>query len=92
MERAKAGKACTMWFTKVEDLADHIFKNIPIWEAKTNDFVLKSVKMKNIVQLKDKFRADQERKDMYQGDWYSFKEVEYGKWILRGNFLYVLAY
>lgn len=84
LEREKAGKACTMWFTTPEALAQHIYNNIPAWEAKTKDFVLKSVKLTNTLQIKSKLRPDEERMDMYQGDWYFFKELEKGKWILRG--------
>lgn len=87
LEREKAGKACTMWFTNPDALVHHVFDNIPAWKAKSSDFVLKSVKLKNSLQIKDKLKPDQERKDMYQGDWYYFREVEYGKWILRGMYI-----
>lgn len=87
LEREKAGKACTMWFTNPDALVQHVFNNIPAWEAKSSNFVLKAVKLKNSLQIKDKLKPDQERKDMYQGDWYYFREIEYGKWILRGNSL-----
>lgn len=88
LERQKAGKACTMWFTNFEDLFQHVFDNIPAWERRTESFTLKAVKLINQVQIKDNWKPDEERINMYQGDWYDFKELEHGKWILRGKLYY----
>ncbi|CAH1118614.1 unnamed protein product [Phaedon cochleariae] len=84
-EKEKGGRACTMWFTKLDDLVEHVFDKIPPKVGNEEDFALKSVKINNSIQIKDKLRPDDERNDVYAGDWYDFLETEHGKWIMRGT-------
>ncbi|XP_074039685.1 uncharacterized protein [Leptinotarsa decemlineata] len=84
-EKEKSGRAYTMWFTKLDDLLDHIYNNIAPKVGKKESFILKSVKITNTPQLKEKIEPWEDRNDVYSGDWYDFMEIEYGKWILRGT-------
>ncbi|KAG5865092.1 hypothetical protein JTB14_025599, partial [Gonioctena quinquepunctata] len=84
-EREKSGRACTMWFTTLDDLVEHILNNIPPKERVKESFVVKSIKMTNTPQMKIKIEPGEERDDLYAGDWYDFLETEKGKWIMRGT-------
>lgn len=84
-EKEKAGKGCVMRFNTLQDLIDHVYNNIPAWETKKEDFSLKAVKFTNMLNLKNKLKPDQDRSDVYGGNWYCFNELDHGKWILRGT-------
>nr|CAI5839704.1 unnamed protein product [Callosobruchus analis] len=84
-EQEKAGRGCVLLFTKLEDMVDHVYGRIPPKVGQEESFRLKSAKMTNLVLLKDKLRSEEERTDVYAGDWYFFQEIEHGKWIMRGS-------
>lgn len=47
LEQEKAGRACTLWFFKLEDMADFVYNNIPVKDRLNSDFSLKAVKVAN---------------------------------------------
>ncbi|XP_019769617.1 uncharacterized protein LOC109544047 isoform X1 [Dendroctonus ponderosae] len=85
LEQEKSGRACSIWFINVDDLVNFVYNNIPVKDRLKSDFTLKSVKIVNNLKLKSKYNPEDQRTDAYCGDWYDFKEVEHGRWILRGS-------
>ncbi|RZC38818.1 uncharacterized protein BDFB_004743, partial [Asbolus verrucosus] len=78
------GKACVMRFSRVEDLVSHLLENSPPNQRQGLDFTLKAVKINNTPVLREIYDPENEdRKDEFVGDWNGFREVDYGKWILR---------
>ncbi|XP_023310426.1 uncharacterized protein LOC111691585 [Anoplophora glabripennis] len=84
-EQEKNGRACTMWFTKLEDLVGHVLGNICPKDTYENDFSLRSVKIVNNVVLKNRLKPEDQRNDVYGGSWYDFQELDHGRWIMRGS-------
>ncbi|VEN60728.1 unnamed protein product [Callosobruchus maculatus] len=84
-EQEKAGRGCVVLFTKLEDMVEHVYGKIPPKVGQEESFKLKSAKLTNVILLKDKLRSEEERTDVYAGDWYFFQELEHGKWIMRGT-------
>lgn len=84
-EQEKNGKACIMWFTKLDDLIEHVCDNISPKDSYSKNFKLISVNMNNSVVLKDRLKPEDQRVDVYGGPWYDFEELEHGRWILRGG-------
>ncbi|KAJ8954144.1 hypothetical protein NQ318_005738 [Aromia moschata] len=84
-EQEKNGRAFTMWFTRLSELIDYVFDNIAPKLRKKNTFALKSVRIRNIADLKDMLRPEDARNDVYAGDWYFFTEIDRGRWIMRGT-------
>nr|CAH7728598.1 unnamed protein product [Callosobruchus chinensis] len=84
-EQEKAGRGCVVLFTKLEDMVEHVYGKIPPKMRQEESFKLKSAKMTNAVLIKNKLRSEEERTDVYAGDWYFFQEIEHGKWIMRGT-------
>ncbi|XP_050312068.1 uncharacterized protein LOC126747451 [Anthonomus grandis grandis] len=85
MEQEKTGRACTVWFTNLEDLVEFVYNNIPVKDRLKGDFTLKAVTVSNNLKTKNKYNVEDEMPDAYAGDWYDFKELESGVWILRGT-------
>ncbi|XP_076256073.1 uncharacterized protein LOC143193632 [Rhynchophorus ferrugineus] len=85
VKKEVAGRACVLWFTELDDLITFIYENIQPKDRCKSDFTLKSVKVTNSLKIKSKYNPDDERGDVYAGDWYDFKEIDHGKWILRGS-------
>lgn len=83
-ERERSGRACTMWFTGLEELADHIYGNISPRDGYENGFLLRSVHITNSAMVKNRLRPEDKRNDVYSGNWYDFRELDHGKWIMRG--------
>ncbi|XP_060534309.1 uncharacterized protein LOC132706789 [Cylas formicarius] len=84
-EQEKLGRACTLWFADLDDFVDHVYENIPTNDRTTKNFRLKSINAQNNLQLRSKRDPEDERNDLYSGDWYDFREIEHGRWILRGT-------
>lgn len=83
----KDGRAFVAWFTKPEYLAEHVLLNFPE-EMKTEKYSLKKILVKSNAEIKEYYDPKQaERTDPYDGDYYDFKEIERGRWILRGKIL-----
>lgn len=83
-KQEKNGRACTVWFAKREDLIDHIYGKVSPKDANENDFSLKSVNVMNNAMLKNRLKPEDKRNDVYSGNWYDFRELDHGKWIMRG--------
>lgn len=84
-EAASKGHACAMWFTDVNKLTRHILENIPP-NSRDDSFTVKPIEMINTPDVKQVFDPKSSaRTDLYAGDWYDFKEIDKGKWILRGT-------
>ena len=85
-EVEKAGKACTLRFTTLEAMIRHILGNVPPDELGSTYKIL-PVNVSNVPQLKKmKDTKLEESSGESSGDWYSFRKVDTGKWILRGEY------
>lgn len=79
------GRAFIAWFTKPEYLIEHIMLNLPIEVQKNEKYSLKKIAVNAGVETKDHFDPKEaDRTSPYDGDYYGFKEIERGAWILRG--------
>ncbi|XP_028139261.2 uncharacterized protein LOC114333567 isoform X2 [Diabrotica virgifera virgifera] len=84
-EKEKSGRGCVLAFNKFDDLVNHIFINIPPKLIPETKFELKSVKLTNNNDVRQRFNTECERTDVYSGNWYFFEEIDKGMWILRGT-------
>ncbi|KAF5281689.1 hypothetical protein FQA39_LY17710 [Lamprigera yunnana] len=81
------GRACTMWFLTKDHLIDHVYENTPPNRRADLNFKLIPITVHNNPELKRCFDPTIfGRESNYAGDWYQFREVDYGRWILRGLF------
>lgn len=79
------GRAFCAWFTLPEYLIEHILVNVRP-DKKTEKFSLKRVVVENVADVKEYFDPKtMTRNDPYDGDYYDFKEIQHGRWILRGS-------
>lgn len=76
-----------MWFVTMDKLIEHILENTPPTKREDIMFRLFPVNVNNKPDVKHVFDPDStaEREDNYSGDWYEFKEIDHGRWILRGK-------
>jgi hypothetical protein len=82
--KEEEGKACVMRFSQVDDLIKHLLENSPPNRRQEIDYSLKMVKVANTPVLHEIFDPEvEDPRDEFAGDWNEFKEVDYGKWILR---------
>ncbi|KAK5638441.1 hypothetical protein RI129_012736 [Pyrocoelia pectoralis] len=81
----KDGAACTMWFTTSDKLIQHVYENTPPNRREDLNFKLIPITVINKPDLKSVFNSQVGREDNYSGDWYAFKEIDHGRWILRGT-------
>ncbi|XP_044763345.1 uncharacterized protein LOC123320203 [Coccinella septempunctata] len=80
------GKACVLFFYKLEDVVKHILENTRPNKRSMMPFTVNKVHLKNIPLVKEIYDKDYgERKDNYSGNWYNFVELDHGHWILRGQ-------
>lgn len=80
------GVACILWFSQPEMLVSYIFDNTRPRDRHM-EFYLKKVHVQNLPELKDIYDPELGiKKRWYDGDWYDFKEIDNGRWILRGKF------
>lgn len=79
------GTACVIWFTELDQLINHVIENIPP-RQRSQQYRLTHVKMNNVVFTKDVYDPESGPKETnHDGDWYNFKEVTHGQWILRAT-------
>ncbi|CAG9829599.1 unnamed protein product [Diabrotica balteata] len=84
-EKEKSGRACVLAFNKFDDMVNHIYTNIPPKLIPETKFELKTVKLTNNNDVRQRFNTECERTDVYSGNWYFFEEIDKGMWILRGT-------
>lgn len=80
------GLACVMWFVTSDKLIEHVYENTPPNRRQDLEFNLYPVNVVNKPELKKCHDPSSTREDNYAGDWYDFKEIDYGRWILRASF------
>lgn len=51
LEQEKTGRACTIWFCKLDDLVEFIYNNIPVKDRLNSEFSLKAVKVANNLKV-----------------------------------------
>ncbi|KAB0791417.1 hypothetical protein PPYR_03217 [Photinus pyralis] len=79
------GAACVVWFTSADKLIEHVYENTPPNRREALDFKMFPITVVNRPDLKNVFNSKTAREDNYSGDWYAFKEIDRGLWILRGT-------
>lgn len=85
-EANEKGHACSMWFTGLDQLVQHLVENTPPNSRAQLNFTLKPVEIRNKPEVAEVYDPKvAPRTDSYSGDWFDFKEVNKGKWILRGK-------
>lgn len=85
LEQEKNGKACTIRFLTAQDMIKHVVDNVPPLKGE-EPFKLTTVEIINETKMHDVYDPELgPPPDNVTGDWKNFKEVDHGKWILRGN-------
>lgn len=80
-----SGKACVLWFSNPESLVSHLLDNTPP-NKRDVPFKMLRILITNVPEVKDIYDPEVGvKKDWFDGDWYNFKEIDHGKWILRGT-------
>lgn len=84
-DQEQSGKACTLRFLSPLEMIQHVIDNIP--PAKVEEpFRITPVTITNEIKTKDLFDPELgPPADKYSGDWKNFKEIDHGRWILRGT-------
>ncbi|GJQ78158.1 hypothetical protein Trydic_g2490 [Trypoxylus dichotomus] len=84
-EQEKNGKACALRFLTAQDMIHHVVENIPPTKAE-EPYKLTPITVNNEIKIKDIYDPESGPPvDKYSGDWKTFKEVDHGRWILRGT-------
>lgn len=47
LEQEKSGRACTVWFTDLDDFVKFIYENIPVPDRLKTDFALRGMNVVN---------------------------------------------
>lgn len=80
-----------MWFIDFDRLVEYFVENTPPNKRHVMPFVLTPMKVTTALAVKQFFDPETSvRTDFYAGEWYNFKEIDHGRWILRGTILMFL--